>query len=82
MKNRERSHISNGSSATRGADCALTRRELMGASLVGTGLLGASATALMADSAQSKTTAAARRRGDGSLIATFTFGNSRATHHP
>src|SRR3989442_15919256 len=63
MKNRERSHISNGSSATRGADCALTRRELMGASLVGTGLLGSSATALMADSAQSKTTAAARRRG-------------------
>src|SRR4029077_15913516 len=63
MKNRQTSHVTNGSATTRGADGALTRRELMGASVLGVGLLGAGATPLEAQSDQAKAAALARRQG-------------------
>src|SRR6266849_1113324 len=62
MKNRQSSHVSNDSPATRVADGALTRRELMGASVLGAGMLGASATPLVAQSAEPKAAAARGRR--------------------
>src|SRR6266852_5000811 len=52
MKNRETSHVSNGPAATRRADGALTRRELMGASVLGAALLGSGAKPLMAAAAR------------------------------
>src|SRR6266481_5107987 len=61
MKNRQSSDVNNGSATTRGLDGALTRRELLGASALGAGLLASGATPLMAD--QSKPGAAARRQG-------------------
>ena len=63
MKNRTISYVRNGSAMTRGVDGALTRRELMGASVLGVGLLGSGATPLMAQSGQSKAAPAARRQG-------------------
>jgi hypothetical protein len=68
MKNRQTSHVTNGSATTRGADGALTRRELMGASVLGVGLLGAGATPLAAQSAQAKAAALARRQGRRRII--------------
>jgi L-fuconolactonase len=61
MKNRQTSQVCNGT--TRGVDGALTRRELIGASALGAGLLGAGATPLLAQSSESKGGAAARRQG-------------------
>ena len=63
MKNQQTSHVRNGSATTRGADGALTRRELIGASVPGAGLLGSGVTPLIAESAQSKAPALARRQG-------------------
>src|SRR6266446_1268014 len=60
MKNRQTSQVGNGSATTRGVDGALTRRELIGASVLGAGLLGSGATPLKA--AQSKDAALARRQ--------------------
>ena len=50
MENRQHSKESNGSAAKRRANGALTRRELMGASLLGAGLAGTAATPLEAAS--------------------------------
>src|SRR5260370_39251279 len=50
MKNQQNSHTNNGSAMTRRANGALTRRELMGASLLGAGLAGTAATPLKAAS--------------------------------
>src|SRR6266403_1935395 len=63
MKNRQTSQVRNGSATTRGVDGALTRRELIGASVLGAGLLGSGATPLIAQSAQSKAPALARPQG-------------------
>jgi L-fuconolactonase len=54
MKNRRASQVSNGSATTRGANGALTRRELMaglGASALGAGLLGTGSKPLQAQTA-------------------------------
>src|SRR5712691_5894179 len=61
MKNRQTSQVRNGSATARGADGALTRRQLMGASVLGAGVLGAGATSLKA--AETKGAALARRQG-------------------
>src|SRR5258705_5557502 len=62
MKNRQSTHVGNDSPATGGADGALTRRDLIGASVLGAGLLGSSATPLIAQSAEPKAAALARGR--------------------
>src|SRR5713101_421742 len=61
MKNRQTSQVRNGSATARGADGALTRRQLMGASVLGAGVLGAGATSLKA--AETKGAALVRRQG-------------------
>src|SRR6266852_3614309 len=61
MKNRQTSQVRNGSATARGADGALTRRQLMGASVLGAGVLGTGATSLKA--AETKDAALARRQG-------------------
>src|SRR5438876_442223 len=63
MKNRLTSHVGKGAATTRGADGTLTRRELIGASVLRAGLLGSGVTPLIAESAQSKAPALARRQG-------------------
>lgn len=62
MKNRQSSLISNGSATTRGTDGALTRRKLIGGSVLGAAALGAGAVPLMAQSAQSSAALQARRQ--------------------
>src|SRR5882762_2526613 len=64
MKNRQTSHVSSGSATTREAEGALTRRELVGASVLGAGLLGVSAKPLMAQRAKSAATPLARQQGN------------------
>ncbi len=49
MRDRGISHVNKASATTGGANGAMTRRELMGASVLGAGLLGAAATPLAAD---------------------------------
>src|SRR5216683_1558760 len=60
MKNRQTSHVNNGSATTHGAGGALTRRELMGGSVLGTALLGAGAQPLMAQRSHSSASRQAR----------------------
>jgi L-fuconolactonase len=61
MKNRQSSHINNGSATTRGTDGALTRRKLIGGSVLGAAL-GAGTLPLTAQSAQSSAARQARRQ--------------------
>jgi L-fuconolactonase len=70
MKNRQTSHVINGSPTLGGAEGALTRRELMGASVLGAAaLLGTGATPLTAENAQTMAAAhEARRQGGGRVI--------------
>jgi L-fuconolactonase len=68
MKNRQSSHVSNGSAATRGADGALTRRELMGGSVLGAAAIGAGTLPLMAQSAESSAARQAKRKAAAQRI--------------
>src|SRR5260221_725535 len=71
MKNQQDSHVSNGSAMTSGTEGALTRRELMGASVLGAAaLLGTSATPLTAENTETMAAAArqARRQGGGKRV--------------
>src|SRR5713226_4145667 len=70
MKNAQRSHASEGSATTHGVDGALTRRELMGGSVLGAALLGADAPPLMAQTTQAAARSLAARRERGRIIDT------------
>lgn len=65
MKNRQDSHVSNGSATKRRASGALTRRELMGASALGAGLVGAASIPLRAESDDDEAEVQGRRIVDG-----------------
>ena len=83
MKNPQETRENDGSGTSHGADGALTRRELMGGSVLGAALLSTGATA--ASGPERRAVGAVRRseRGGGALsTATFTSGSFLAARPP